>query len=71
MLVPEIDTEKFFHWIDKHEPEDLSNHLPEGNSEYPMAVDISKQLFAVLKKKTKSDAKTIVKSTGQGEGLVA
>ena len=36
-----------------------------------MAMAISKQLHAILLKRTKSDAKTIVKSAGSGEGLAA
>ena len=71
MLDEQLEAEDFLKWVDKHQPEDLLNSKLQCNGQYELAVPISKQLHAVLLKRTKSDARTIVKSAGSGEGLSA
>ena len=71
MLDPELDTDKFLKWVDSKEPHELQNLEIPVEGDFPEAISISRQLHAVLLKKTKGEAKTVVKSSGTGEGLAA
>ena len=72
MLDPELDAEEFMKWVSNQEdPEAVENSRLGEWTAYPTAGAISKLLHAVLLKRTKSDAKVVVKCAGSGEGLKA
>ena len=52
-LAPEMDAEDFRRWVNRKDPEELSNKMLVEDKEFPLAASISKKLHAVLLKKTK------------------